>query len=404
MADIRKRTGAKGTTYQVRYPSSKTKSGYAYATFNTMKEARAFLESGRMKQTANAPRHELSSVHDAIEKWLRICEKEGTDGNEPVTIGTLKTYIYLSRFMKAYPWDKTIQELKGPDIVKFRSWLIENCPSRYLARKTLTYFHTVLNEMALRGYVESNVASGISISTRSRYDRPVTPPSMEDFYALLTAADRLANSKNAQIARAWERNRPMLYLAGDTGMRPGEYLALPRYNLLGKEVKVDRAVERTGHKISVTKTPAGIRHIDMSPETAHMVAHYAKHVSPSNAYDLVFPTSTGRWQTAHNWRKLGFASACLEAGLVKTVERAGKTVEVPKYSPYDLRHFYASVLIDNKVNLKQIQRLMGHTNIATTLSVYGHLIERAEAVSDSNVGLLNILNQRSCGKSVAKTP
>lgn len=40
---------------------------------------------------------------------------------------------------------------------------------------------------------------------------------MEEFYALLTAADSLANSKNAQIARAWERNRPMLYLAGDTG-------------------------------------------------------------------------------------------------------------------------------------------------------------------------------------------
>ena len=42
MADIRKRTGAKGTTYQVRYPTPGTKSGYAYATFSTLKEARAF--------------------------------------------------------------------------------------------------------------------------------------------------------------------------------------------------------------------------------------------------------------------------------------------------------------------------------------------------------------------------
>lgn len=402
MSDIRKRVGKKGTTYQVRYPSTKTKSGYAYATFDTMKEARAYLESGRMRQQAGAPRPDITNVPDAVEKWLKICEKEGTDGNEPVTLGTLKTYIYLSRFMKAYPWDKTLQELKGPDIVKFRSWLVENCPSRYLARKTLTYFHTVLNEMALRGIVESNVASGISIASRSRYHQPVTPPSMEDFFALLTAADRLANSKNAQIARAWERNRPMLYLAGDTGMRPGEYLALPTFNVLGSEVKVDRAVERTGHKISVTKTPAGIRHIDMSPETADLVRHYAEKLSPTNEYDLVFPTSTGRWQTAHNWRKLGFASACVDAGLIKEVERGGKKVEVPKYSPYDLRHFYASVLIENKVNLKRIQRLMGHTNIATTLSVYGHLIERAETISDNNVGLLNVLNRKSCGKSVAE--
>jgi hypothetical protein len=51
----------------------------------------------------------------------------------------------------------------------------------------------------------------------------------------------------------------MIYLAGDTGMRPGEYLALPRFNITSIEVKVDRAVERSGQKISVTKTPAGSR-------------------------------------------------------------------------------------------------------------------------------------------------
>src|SRR5690606_11175619 len=127
-----------------------------------------------------------------------------------------------------------------------------------------------------------------------------------EFHALLAAADRLANSKNKQIARAWQRNRPMLYLAGDTGMRPGEYLALPRSNITGSEVKVDRAVERSGRKISVTKTPAGWRWIDLSPDIAEMVIHYADKLAPSNKYDLVFPTGTGRWQTAPNWRKLGF--------------------------------------------------------------------------------------------------
>lgn len=48
MADIRKRTGSKGTTYQVRYASPEAKSGYAYATFDTLKEARQFRESGEI--------------------------------------------------------------------------------------------------------------------------------------------------------------------------------------------------------------------------------------------------------------------------------------------------------------------------------------------------------------------
>ena len=226
MADIRKRTGAKGTTYQVRYPSSATKSGYTYKTFNTRKEALAYVQSGKAMADQSYLASSITTVRDAVQKWLEICEKEGTDGNEPVTIHTLKTYEYLSRFMTAYPWQKSLQSLQTPDIVEFRTWLMANCPSRYVARKTLTYFHTVLSEMALRGHIASNVASGISISSKSRYDQPVVPPSVEDFKALLSAADRLANSKNAQIERAWARYRPLLYLAGDTGMRPGEYLAL----------------------------------------------------------------------------------------------------------------------------------------------------------------------------------
>ena len=91
------------------------------------------------------------------------------DGNEPVTRYTLKNYEYYASFMQGYAWTKELQELTPPDIVAFRSWLLTNCPSRYVARKTLTYFHTVLGEMALRGHVTGNAASGVSISSGSRY-------------------------------------------------------------------------------------------------------------------------------------------------------------------------------------------------------------------------------------------
>ncbi len=401
MADIRKRDYKSGSKYQVRHPSSSTKSGYAYRTFDTLKEARAFLESGKASEIGGAVDSSIALVSDAIERWLEICEKEGTDGNDPVTSHTLETYRYFSKFMSAYPWAKPLQELTPPDIVKFRSWLMENCPSRYIARRSLTYFHTVMKEMALRGYIAANPASGISISAGSRYDTPITPPTEREFYELLAAADRLANSKNAQIARAWERNRPMLYLAGDTGMRPGEYLALARSNLGKDEVKVDRAVERSGKRISVTKTPAGHRWIEISPEIADMVRHYADHIAPPNKHDLVFPTKTGRWQTVNNWRRLAFTAACIEAGLAYEADVNGRTVVKPKFTPYDLRHFYASMLIEQRVNLKRIQQLMGHRNITTTLSHYGHLIERAEANETNKKGLMSRLRENSCGQSVA---
>ncbi|MGR3761919.1 tyrosine-type recombinase/integrase [Roseobacteraceae bacterium NS-SX3] len=153
-------------------------------------------------------------------------------------------------------------------------------------------------------------------------------------------------------------------------------------------MKVDRAVERSGARISVTKTPSGWRWIDISPETAEIVKHYADTRATPNKHDLVFPTSTGKWQCINNWRNRGFAALCEEAGLMIEAEQSGKNVLKPKYSPYDLRHFYASMLIEQRVNLKRIQKLMGHANITTTLNVYGHLIERAEDKEESRTGLL----------------
>ena len=61
------------------------------------------------------------------------------------------------------------------------------------------------------------------------------------------------------------------------------------------------------------------------------------------------------------------------------------------------------MLIEQRVNLKRVQSLMGHEDIQTTLNVYGHLIERAETSTDEKRGLLASMRQRPCGNSVATT-
>lgn len=391
MSDIRKRVGPKGTTYQVRYPSTSTKSGYAYKSFNTRKAARAFLDEIAGRRFVGPLDPAIQTMHEAVDTWIRICEREGRDGRDPVTGYTLKGYLRRAEIIKAYPWDKPIAELQTPDIVAFRSWLLSEY-SRDLARRALTSLHGVLKEMAMRGHVASNVAAGVSIRAESRYDEEVRIPSAAEVAALLRAADELAASDNKQTARTWLRYRPILYLAADTGMRPQEYLAIARSNLRDGGIYVDRALERGGYKISVTKTPAGRRFIDLSPETYAMVKDYADNHAIPNKYDLVFPTSSGRWQDTDNWRKRGFNKACMHAGMIEEkIAASGRSRKAPKYSPYDLRHFYASMLIEQRINLKRIQMLMGHEDIKTTLNVYGHLINRAEIKDESRIHMIDLI-------------
>lgn len=403
MTDIRKRTGPKGPTYQVRYPSKASDTGYAYKTFSTLKEARTFREDAASRLGSAPVSRDVRTVAQAIDKWLDVCESEGRNGRDPVTGYTLTNYQHRAEIMKQYDWTRDLHEITAPDIVAFRSWLVRNCASRDQARKVMSSFQSVMREMAQRGLIASNVAAGISIRADSRYDEPVQIPTMAEVRNLLAAADRLANSKNAQIARTWKRYRPMLYLAVDSGMRPQEYLVVPRSNLRDDGVAVDRAIERPGDRLSVTKTPAGRRFIDLSAETYDIVRHYADHHAIDNKHDLIFPTATGHWQSVDNWRKRGFYTACEEAGLVKAIEKDGQMVEEPKFTPYALRHFYASMLIERRLNLKRIQKLMGHANIETTLNTYGHLIEQADDDKSNRFGVVGTLGKDSCGKSVAST-
>jgi integrase len=270
MSDIRKRVGKKGTTYQVRYPDKTSKSGHSYATFNTMKEARAFREdSAAREKRFGAPDTELS-VEDGVRRWLDACEKVGRGGRDPVTPYTLKTYGYRAEIIKSYGWQKALHEMTAPDIVAFRSWLLRHY-SRDQARKVLSYFHSMVLEMVNQGLLTHDIAAGVRITAASRYDEAVRIPSEADVYALLAAADRLANSRNAQIAKTWERYRPMLYLATDSGMRPQEYLVIARSSFTDKGVKVDRALDAGGREISVTKTVAGRRFIDLSADTPDLI-------------------------------------------------------------------------------------------------------------------------------------
>jgi hypothetical protein len=85
MSDIRKRIGTKGTTYQVRHPSKTAKSGYAYKTFGTRKEALAFREDAGARSANTLLKGEIRTVGQGVQKWLDICEKEGRNGREPVT-------------------------------------------------------------------------------------------------------------------------------------------------------------------------------------------------------------------------------------------------------------------------------------------------------------------------------
>lgn len=399
MADIRKRVGRKGTTYQVRYPSKTTKSGYTFATFATLKEARNFTQN--LGSLADEISTHIKTVPQAVQLWLDICEKIGRDGREKVEPATLEEYSRRGRVIDEYPWPKELRSLEPSDIVHFRNWLLEN-KSRDLARRTLSSFHSMLIEMKHQGHLKDDPASGISIKSGGRYEEDaseVAIPSDQEMRDILGAAD-IMGQRNDFTEKSWARYRPMIYLATFSGMRPSEYRGLPWSCVHDDRVEVRQRADKTGI-IGPVKSRAGKRSIYLPDLVTEMIFEWQERCPTSDA-DLVFPTATGRPQLLGKFRKGAWLPLMREADLVITEKGKAVRPERPKYTLYALRHYFASKLIEQRVDLKFIQDAMGHSKIEITLNVYGHLLEQREkAKKDTAEALATAILKKPCGESVA---
>ena len=86
--------------------------------------------------------------------------------------------------------------------------------------------------------------------------------------------------------------------------------------------------------------------------------------APWNEHDLVFTTPEGGLIDPANLRHRVFEPTLRVAGL-------------RKMRIHDLRHTFASLLINQGENLKYVQHQLGHASITTTVDRYGHLMPDA---------------------------
>ncbi len=143
---------------------------------------------------------------------------------------------------------------------------------------------------------------------------------------------------------------PAVLISMNTGMRRGELLALRWANvdMKGKQLTVEGATAKAGQT----------RHIPLNDEALDVLKKW-KEQAPAG--DRVIAVDTG-FKTA--WASL--------------LERA----KITKFRWHDLRHHFASRLVQAGVPLNTVRELLGHGSMAMTLR-YAHLApdQKAEAVA-----------------------
>jgi integrase len=159
---------------------------------------------------------------------------------------------------------------------------------------------------------------------------------------------------------------PLALLLARTGMRFGEALALKWTDIdfQGRFISVERGFSRG--KVETPKSGKS-RRVDMSKQLANVLSdlkHHRKVETVKQGWkrmpDWVFVSSAGTPLDINHWRRRVFDKALEKAGLRK--------VRV-----HDLRHTFASLLIQAGESLVYVRDQLGHHSIKVTVDIYGHL-------------------------------
>ena len=148
------------------------------------------------------------------------------------------------------------------------------------------------------------------------------------------------------------RNRAMLQLMYRAGLRLSEVLHLAPGDVDGGQVSV---IDGKGGSDRV---------VGIDADTADLVRRW-KAERPARTRTLLFTTLKGKPLSPRYMQQL----------LHRLAARAGvRDDERRSVTPHVLRHTYATELLEEGYNLREVQHVLGHANVQTT-QVYTHVAE-----------------------------
>ena len=371
MASIRKRTLPSGrVAWLVDYLDAAGKR--RAKQFATKREADAWSVQARSEVAAGTHTHDRDSitVEKAGDLWITRCEAEGL---ERTTIRGYRQHLDLHIVPRVGA--TKLSRLTAPVVAAFKDKLVEDGRSPAMVKRVLGSLSALVAEAQRKGLVAANHVKAGGRTKRGKRDQSHIEMPMRD-------------ELRAMLAATTDKTRPLIMVALLCGLRASELRGLlwTDIDLKAGVLKVRRRVDR--YNVSgPPKSAAGNRDIPLSPALVKVLKEW-KLACPKGDLGLVFPTGAGGVESHGNLLSRVFWPLQLTAGVTvlrETKNEAGETVKVPdaKYSLHALRHAAAALWIEQGMNAKRIQYLMGHSSIQMTFDTYGYLLEARDDDADA---------------------
>ncbi len=291
------------------------------------------------------------TVQELIKDFLAYVEVE-----RGRSVKTVENYAhYLERFL-SHSGVKQPSDITQDKIRDYRMWLNRQ-PGRTaksggdsMKKKTQNY-HLI----ALRSFLKYLVKRGIPSLPPEVIELAKTPERHLDLITTLEL-ERLMKAPTGETLPAL-RDRAILELFFSTGLRVSELCGL------------SRDIDLTRDELSVRGKGEKVRVVFLSPEAKKSVKQYLDKRDDTD--DALFVRQRMSKEKSDGNVSLRLTPRSVERLMKHYAVKAGISKKV---TPHIIRHSFATDLLENGADLRSVQALLGHANIATT-QIYTHVTD-----------------------------
>ena len=288
-----------------------------------------------------------------IDQFLEYLEIEKNCSK--LTIRDYRHYLdVFVRWFDLYHKGKTVGDLNLDIIRKYRVYLANKMDIKGKTLKKVTQNYYVI---AFRSFLRYLIKNDIKTLEPSKIDLPKTESRSLKFLER-DQVDRLVTSVDTSKEEGL-RDRAILELLFSTGLRVSELVSLnhDKINLERREFGI------------IGKGGKG-RIVFISERAAEFVDMYLK--KRKDVFKPLFIRYSGAVIEDEGGEKMRLTARSIERIVKKYVRIARLPVDATVHT---LRHSFATDLLTNGADIRSVQEMLGHKNIATT-QIYTHITNK----------------------------
>lgn len=333
------------------------------------------------------------TLNDIYEMWKKDKNtlKQTTKGN----------YVYMyEHFVKGEFGCRKLKDIRKSDVRRFYNSLLD---AKRLKVNTLDSIHTVVHQLFNLAvddlYIRMNPSDGVMGECKRSHN--VDIPKRR----ALTISQQEAFIRYIGEVPKYKHWKPLFTFFLGTGCRVSEVVGLRWEDIHMDEGYIDinhnmvyyqRDQGKCYFSISTTKTEAGSRIIPLLPEVRQALLDEKAYQEEAGLIcqatvdgytNFIF---LNRFGNPHNPQTINrtikrITLAYNEEEVEAASREKREAVLLPPFSCHNLRHTFCTRYCENETNLKVIQEIMGHKDIATTMEVYAEATKDAKVKSFENL-------------------